>query len=307
MKTQKLLLTGTMLAGGLWLRKALRQPISIRDKVVVITGASAGIGRATAHAFAAQGARVVLVGRRTHLLKEVQTELERYHTPTLAVTADITYDGDLENLISETLQVFDRIDILVNNAGLGDGGALDEMDAQRLHAVLQTNLHGTFRLTQLVLPIMLEQKSGHIVFVSSLAAHVHVPGVSVYAATKAGIVTFASCLRREVSYKGIRVSTVLPGVARTEMTAKVLDEHFNSKSGEQSGMMTFLAQMIEDPEALAQVIVDAVRYQKREVLSGGPTVLLMMALEKTAPGLVDWIYSRIDTGFFTSVVGKLGA
>ncbi|MGD9101686.1 MAG: SDR family NAD(P)-dependent oxidoreductase, partial [Anaerolineae bacterium] len=271
MRAQKFLLTGTMLAGGLWLRKALRQPVSIRDKVVVITGASAGIGRATAHAFAAQGAQVVLVGRRTHLLKETEAELERYDTPTLAITADVTYDGDLENLISETLQVFDRIDILVNNAGLGDSGALDEMDAQRLHAVLQTNLHGTFRLTQLVLPIMLEQKSGHIVFVSSLAAHVHVPGVSIYAATKAGIVAFANCLRREVSRKGIRVSTVLPGVARTEMTARLLDEHLGSESGKRSGMMALLVQMIDEPETLAQAIVDVVRYQKREILSGGPT------------------------------------
>jgi short-subunit dehydrogenase len=296
-----------MLAGGLWLRKALRQPIAIRDKVVVITGASAGIGRATAHAFAAQGARVVLVGRRTHLLKQAKAELERYDTPTLAITTDVTYDGDLENLISETLQVFDRIDILVNNAGLGDSGALDEMDAQRLHAVLQTNLHGTFRLTQLVLPIMLEQKSGHIVFVSSLAAHVHVPGVSIYAATKAGIVAFANCLRREVSRKGIRVSTVLPGVARTEMTARLLDEYFGPESGDRSGMMTFLAQMIDEPEALAQAIVDTVRYQKREILSGGPTILLMMALERIAPDLVDWIYSKIDTTPLTSVAGKLGA
>ncbi len=307
MKAQKLFLTGAMLAAGLALRKALRQPMSVQDKVVVITGAAAGIGLATAHAFAAAGARVVLVERRTQRLKQAETELERYGTPILAINADITDDAALKNLISETMRVFGRIDILVNNAGLGDGGALDEMDAQSLHAVLQTNLHGTFRLTQLVLPIMLEQKSGHIVFLSSLAAYVYVPGVSVYTATKAGISAFANCLRREVSNKGLRVSTVLPGVARTEMTARLFEEYLASENGEQSGMMGLFLKMVDEPETLAQVIVDAVRYQKRNVLRGGPFILLMMSLERIAPGLVDWVYSKIDVSLFLSVSGKLGA
>ena len=120
------------------------------------------------------------------------------------------------------------------------------------------------------------------------------------------MVAFANCLRREVSGKGLHVSAILPGVAKTDMTASVMDEHFDSESGEQSKMMSLLMYMIEDPDVLAQSIVDAVRYRKREVLSGSPFIIAMMALERTAPGLIDWIFSRVDAELFTSISGKLG-
>jgi short-subunit dehydrogenase len=191
---------------------------------VVVTGALSGIGRATAHAFAGEGASLVLVSRRASVLQEVEDEIGRYHVPSLVAPADLSSDDDLNRVVAQTMRAFNRIDVLVNNAGLGNGGALHEMQAEDLHAILQVNLHGTFRLTQAVLPIMLEQKSGHIVNVSSIAAKLCMPGLSIYSATKSAIVTFSNCLRRELAESGIRVSTLIGGITRTAITARAMNE-----------------------------------------------------------------------------------
>ena len=210
---RKLFLTGLTLTGGILLLKRLRRraPIALQDKVVIVTGASEGIGRATALAFAAAGANVVAAARNAQRLQELEV---RY--PSIkSIPADLTDDATLENLITTTMQTYGRIDILVNNAGYARGGPLEELAPEALHRILHTNLHGMFRLTQLVLPIMYQQHSGHIINISSGAANINFPGLSVYSATKAAIVTFSNCTRREVLNSGITVSTVLPGAVRT--------------------------------------------------------------------------------------------
>ncbi len=308
MRTKSALLFCTALAGGVVLRRALRRPPApIRGKIVLITGASSGIGRATAHAFAARGAHVVLAARRADLLAEVEGELRRYPATALVVPTDVTRDDDLAHLVSEAQRAFGRIDVLVNNAGVGRAGALVELDARQLHAVLQTNLLGTIRLTQLVLPLMIEQGYGHIVNVSSYAAYVHVPGMGIYSASKAGQVAFSNCLRRELVGAGIYVSSVLPGATRTAMITAAMEAYFSPSGAHQSAALAPLSKVIDDPEAPARAIVEAVQYRRREILLGGPFVAILAALEKLAPGAVDAIFPRMDVQQILSLTSKFGA
>ena len=308
-KTRELVLAGAAAVGGVLLFKALTKPkaVSLKNKVVLVTGASAGIGRATAYAFAAEGAHVILAARRAERLRELADELQRYEVSTLVVPTDITKDDDLETLVSEAVRTFGRIDVLINNAAFAKGGALVDMDAAELHNMLQTNLHGTFRLTQLVLPVMLEQGSGHIVNLSSAVGEVSLPGVSVYSATKAAILCFSKCMRRELCRQGICVSTVIPAGVKTDMIASLLNEYFDPEAEDNSPLLAPLMRVIDEPETIAREIVDVVRYRKRSIEFGGPSMAAAVGLDTLAPGALDGLVSMVDTESITKVTAKLGA
>lgn len=289
--------------------KALRRskPISLHNKVVIVTGASAGIGRATAQAFAAADANVVLAARRVDLLEALEAELEAYDRSILVVATDISSDDDLERLVSETLRAFGHIDVLVNNAGFGGGGTFHEMDARDIKQMLQVNLYGAFRLIQLVLPTMLRQKSGHIVNVSSVAALFHCPGMSVYSATKSGISAFSNCLRRELAGSGVCVSTVTPAPVKTALTESALSAYTHRQGrGTWPKVMKPFVDMIDEPETLGKVIVDAVRYQKREVRTGGLPVGVVIGIEKFVPRFVDLLLSGRGKQTLIAVSEKFG-
>lgn len=298
-----------ILTSGLLMLKALRRskPISLQNKVVIVTGASAGIGRATARAFAAAGANVVLAARRVDLLEALKTELKPYDRYILVVATDVSNDDDLERLVSETLRALGRIDVLVNNAGLGRGGALHEMDGRDIEQMLQVNLYGAFRLTQLVLPTMLRQKSGHIINVSSVAALFNCPGMSVYSATKSGISAFSNCLRRELADSGVCVSTVTPAPVKTALTESALNAYTHRQGrGTWPKVMKPFVDRIDEPETLGKIIVDAVRYQKREVRTGGLPAGVAIGIEKLVPRFVDLLLSGRGRQSLIAVSEKFG-
>jgi len=282
------------------------KPVSISGKVVLITGASAGIGRASAHAFAARGARVVLASRNGDQLKEVESELRCYGVQTLVVPTDISDDDALQDLVSRTRATFGRVDVLVNNAGICRGGMLCEMDPEELSEMLQVNLHGTFRLTQMMLPLMFEQKFGHIVNVSSFAARFYLPGVSVYSATKAAILVFSNTLRREVQGRGVFVSTILGGPARTGMISGAVEAALRHNGWDRSRFLNRLSQSFDGPEVVARAILRAVLRRKREVRTGGPVFYALASLDAFAPGLLDYVLSRVDPSLVSTVTQELG-
>jgi short-subunit dehydrogenase len=196
-----------------------------QSPVVIITGASSGIGEAASRHLFSSGFRVVLMARRAERLQSLQAELEQAsnksspaHDPSrvLVVTADIRKKEDCERLVSEAMRVFGRIDGLVNNAGFGQRGPIELVSVESIRQNFETNLFSLIALTQLVIPIMREQGKGRIVNVGSVAGRIARPFSSVYDATKHALEAVTDGLRGEMSPFGIRVSLIQPGFILTE-------------------------------------------------------------------------------------------
>jgi short-subunit dehydrogenase len=190
--------------------------MELEGAVAVVTGASAGIGRGTARAFAAAGADVVLAARRLDRLEEVASEIERRGRRALAVRCDVSRPEDLETLRDRTIEEMGRVDILVNNAGIPGGGDFTALPMEKIDEVIRTNLLSVLWGTRLFLPSMLKQGRGHVVNVASLAGRYAVPGGSVYSAAKHGVVGFSESLNSTSSPKGVLVTTVNPALVHTE-------------------------------------------------------------------------------------------
>ena len=184
-------------------------------KVVVVTGASKGIGKAIAFAFAAAGAKVVLAARTRETLEQVTAELKENGAEALAVPTDVTSVDAVKQLIQRTLDAYQHVDILINNAGIGHFGPVVDFDPDDWDAVLNSNLKAVYLCAKYVLPSMLEQGSGQIINVLSIAAKVTFQASSAYCAAKAGALALTKVLASEVRQQNIRVTAVLPGSVHT--------------------------------------------------------------------------------------------
>ncbi len=274
---------GTAITGyWLWWRRH-GTSVDLTNKVVLITGASSGIGRATAHAFAAAGADLVLSARRADRLETLEQELECYSRSVLTVQADTAKDDDIERLVQAAVERFGHIDVLVNNAGQWIGGLLQDNDPAAIRDVMDVNFYGAVRLTRAVLPHMLERNRGHIVNVASIAGLVQSPGNTVYAGTKAGLIGFTEAVRHELSGTDMRVTIVLPGWTRTEMI-----EHLNESEMRGAGLLNPFTATIDMPETIAQTIVGAVIHNRQRVITGDlPLQLAFMLQGRIIPFLLD--------------------
>jgi NADP-dependent 3-hydroxy acid dehydrogenase YdfG len=189
---------------------------SLRGRVVVVTGASSGIGRAVATTLHRQGAQLVLGARGADRLAAVERSL-----PGVAVVAgDVQERATRERLVGTALDRHGRIDALVNNAGVGWLGLVEDMPADALDNLVATNVTAVLDLTRLVLPHLLEARDGDIVMMSSIAAWSSVPPLTVYCATKHAVNGLTKGLRREVTARGVRVHSVNPGPVSTEWLAR---------------------------------------------------------------------------------------
>ena len=182
--------------------------MELRDRTAVVTGASSGIGTETVRALAARGARVVATGRREDRLEALADEVPGV----VPVAADVTDPAGRGRISAQAGQ----IDVLVNNAGVGYFGLVEQMTAEDVERLLEVNVLAAIALTREVLPGMLERERGAIVNVSSVAAFVALPPLTVYSATKFALQGFSEGLRREVAGRGVSVHTVNPGVTRSE-------------------------------------------------------------------------------------------
>ncbi|HKQ07592.1 MAG TPA: SDR family NAD(P)-dependent oxidoreductase [Blastocatellia bacterium] len=188
----------------------------LQDQVVIITGASAGIGEASARMLARQGAIIVLAARRKERLDQLKGEIEAAGGRALAIAADITDAAGRERLVSETLAAFGRIDALVNNAGYGQRGPIEMVPVEAIRENFETNLFSLIALTQLVIPVMRRQASGRIVNISSVAGRIARPLSSIYDATKHALEAISDGLRGELAPFGIKVVVIEPGFIVTE-------------------------------------------------------------------------------------------
>ena len=190
--------------------------------VALITGASRGIGAATARVLARQGYNLVLAARSTMALDTLVAELTSAGTLAVAIPTDMQQIDQVRSLAESALAQFGRIDVLVNNAGMGGSGrSLLKTDASQIAELLAVNLHAPMLLTRLLLPNMVERRSGSIIFVGSVAGQMPLPGATLYGTSKFGLRGFSQSLRREVRRYGIGVTLVAPGFIDTAMTAEM--------------------------------------------------------------------------------------
>jgi len=188
----------------------------LKDKVALVTGASSGIGRATALKFIAAGARVALVGRDAQALEAVAGEIEKGDGEAFAVAADVTNEQDAERAVTASVERFGGLDVLVNAAGGLVNGTVETTTLPAWDAMLDVNLRAVFHLMQLSIP-HLETRQGNIVNVSSVTGLRAFPGVLAYCVSKAGVDQLTRCAALELAGKKIRVNAVNPGVVRTQV------------------------------------------------------------------------------------------
>ena len=190
---------------------------NIEGKVVVITGASSGMGEAAARHLAAQGASVVLGARRIERLQSLADELNNQGGKALAVETDVTDPNQVQRLVDEAVQRYGRVDVIINNAGLMPHSPLERLKIDDWNRMIDVNIKGVLYGIAAVIPYMKEQKSGHIINVSSVAGHKVRAGGVVYAATKHAVRVISEGLRQEVKPYNIRTTVISPGAVDTEL------------------------------------------------------------------------------------------
>lgn len=222
--------------------------MDIDNAVVVVTGASAGIGAATARAAAARGARLVLAARREDRISALAQELGG----AVAVRCDVTDLDQVHMLVDSAIAAFGRIDVLVNNAGQGLQALVEETSLADFRALLELNLVAPLALMQAVLPGMRAQGSGSIVNVSSGTTFGNAPGTGGYVASKIGLERLSAIARNELDGTGISVSTVIPFITSTEFITSL-------RAGSSEAAAQLAEADFDSPEQVAQVILDVVR------------------------------------------------
>ena len=193
----------------------------LKDKTAIITGGGTGIGLATARAFCKEGAKVILFGRRKEKLEKA---VEKLGGSAIIVQGDMTNNNDLDQLINETLHNFKKIDILVNNAGLFNGSPLHEISDSQWDEIMDINIRSVFQLTRRVLPVMLSQKYGSIIHISSILGLIAVPQVAAYNVSKGALNQFSRSIAVEYGAFGIRSNSICPGLIATDMTADLMKD-----------------------------------------------------------------------------------
>ena len=186
-----------------------------KGKVVVITGASSGIGAASALLFAKKGANIVLVGRRKEKLLEIQKKILENNISTLVCPCDVSDKSQVQRMAQNVLQKFNKIDVLVNNAGFAIYGKVSELSIEEIESQMNTNYLGMVYCIKNFLPTMLEQDSGHIVNVASVAASFGLPGIASYCASKFAMLGFSEGLHHELKDTNIGITVVSPIMVRT--------------------------------------------------------------------------------------------
>ena len=189
--------------------------MDFKNKIVVITGASSGIGKETAIEFAKQGANLVLIGRRQNKLENIANELKKFDVSILTCQCDVSKKDQVETMSKTVLEKFDSIDVLVNNAGFAIYGSVSDLSIDEIESQMETNYFGMIYCIKYFLPMMLEKKRGHIVNVASVAASFGLPGIASYCASKFAMLGFSEGLKYELKDTGVGITVVSPIMVRT--------------------------------------------------------------------------------------------
>lgn len=213
----------------------------LNGKIALVTGASSGIGAATAAKLAEAGAKVGIAARRTEKLENLKTQIQTNGGEALAIEMDVVDQASIEAGVKQIVDAYGSIDILVNNAGLMPLSDIDQFKVDEWHRMVDVNVKGLFNTTAAVLPQMIKQHSGHIFNMSSIAGRKVFKGLAVYCATKHAVAAFSDGLRMEVGpMHNIRVTCIQPGAVATELYDHITDPGYRQQMDELAGQMTFL-------------------------------------------------------------------
>jgi len=253
-----------------------------KDKVVIITGATSGIGEACAEVFGRQGAKIVITGRNTQKLEQTALKLRSQDIEVLSILADAGSEADNQRMASETLAHYGRIDILINNAGISMRALFQDLDLEVFRKVMDTNFWGTVYATKFCLPAILESR-GSIIGISSINGYRGTPARTAYTASKYAMNGFFESLRTEVMKKGVHVLVVAPGFTSSNIRNSALTADGSSQGEsprDESKMMT--------SEEVAEHILKATLKRKRDIVLTSQGRLAVF-LNKWMPGILDGI------------------
>ena len=258
---------------------------------ILITGASQGIGKATAMLFARKGYDLILAARQNDRLESVAQEIQSLgRTAPLTVPCDVTDPSQVNALVQKALEHYGYIDVLVNNAGIFAEGPVDEFSLSDWHQVIDTNLWGYIHTINALLPHFLHRRTGTIVNLSSIGGKVPTPYLVAYCTSKFAVTGLTESLHAELKPKGIHVCGIYPSLIKSNLMERAIfrgkDEQDTQNRRDQLDNVV-KTPAIEKPEDVANAIWDAVKNQKSEVLVGSANI--SQALNRLFPGFVQWV------------------
>jgi short-subunit dehydrogenase len=251
--------------------------------VIAITGASAGIGRASALRFARDGASLAICARRTDRLDALADDIRAAGGRALSIGGDVTRAEDMQRLVARTVETFGCLDVMICNAGIGLAGAIDDVAAEQMRRIMDVNYFGTFYAAHAALPVFRRQRRGHLIVVSSIVGKRGVPYMGAYSATKFAQVGMAECLRAEVAGSDIHVSVVYPVSTDTEF--------FDVMSRETGAQVERAFGPRQHVDEVADAIARAVAHPVPEVYPHWKSRALVW-LNAVAPGFCDRVVKQ---------------
>lgn len=263
------------------------------EPTVLITGASQGIGKATAFQFAQNGYRVVLAARQYDRLQAVARELRDSGYPAIAIPADVRDYSQVQTLVEKAIDAYTAIDVLVNNAGIYISGPVEEFTLDDWHQAIDTNLWGYIHMVHALLPHFLERRSGAIVNVGSVGGKVPLPYLAPYTTSKFAIAGLTEALHTELSPKGIHVGGVYPNIIKTSFLERAI---FRGKSPEDTRDRRKQVEeildvpIVEKPEDVAKAIWEIVQDKKTDVVVGSAN--MSVASHNLFPSFMQWIFRK---------------
>lgn len=240
--------------------------MEIRDKIIIITGASGGIGLATARLLSKNGAKVALVARSTDKLKGIAATLPG----SFAMTADMSRGTDISRMVKAVHDHYGRIDVLINNAGQGMWNSAEKTDLDQYRSLMELNLFGPLAAMQAVIPIMRKQGGGVIINISSGVSRMYIPGLSAYASTKYALNAISLTARAELASENIRVGIMLPGMTATDFGKNAVGSRPAGMGAQAPGSSAAPAPnmpQVETAEMVAEKIMEAIKTESAEVLA----------------------------------------
>nr|CAG4650211.1 EOG090X07KM [Sida crystallina] len=276
----------------------LKKELGLEGKVVLITGASSGLGEALAHAFYSEGCKIILCARQKAKLEQVREHLlssgnrQGNVYPPVIIQIDLEELNSLDSKMETAIGVYGHVDILVNNGGISYRGEITDTTLEVDVRLMKTNYFGSVALTKALLPSMIQRKSGHILMIGSVQSKLAIPFRSAYSASKHALQAFSDSLRAEVNQHNIKVTVVNPGYIKTNLSLNAL-----TGSGQLYGHMDPTTESGLDPAVAANSIIAAVKNGKCELMLCSLFYRFIVLLRVLFPGIFFWAMARRASKF----------